>query len=149
VRARRAGVRATCGIAADGALTRRYGRRVAGRRPEELELRTRLARLRVQRRISQTWLAQATGISPRTLQRLEAGHIDNPPLRYLVNCAMALGVGLDEVIEDEWREWKAFEVRFAGAPPPDEWWNDRDLAPDEEWLRSPYANPRRGDESGD
>jgi hypothetical protein len=27
----------------------------------------------------------------------------NPPFRYLVNCAIAPGVELDDVIEDDWR----------------------------------------------
>ncbi|HWN21921.1 MAG TPA: hypothetical protein VNP93_08095 [Gaiellaceae bacterium] len=32
------------------------------------------------------------------------------PLRYLVNCAIALGVDLDEVIEEEWHEWHPFSA---------------------------------------
>jgi hypothetical protein len=29
----------------------------------------------------------------------------NPPLRYLVNLSIVLGCELDDLIEDEWREW--------------------------------------------
>jgi hypothetical protein len=43
-------------------------------------------------------------MSVANLQRLEYG-MRNPPLRYLVNCAIALGVELTDVIEDEWLEW--------------------------------------------
>ena len=29
----------------------------------------------------------------------------NPPLRLLVNCAIALNCQLDDLIEERWREW--------------------------------------------
>ena len=44
---------------------------------------TRLGRIRVSRGISQAHLARVTGISLRTLQRLEQGVLANPPIRYL------------------------------------------------------------------
>lgn len=46
-----------------------------------------------------------TGISVATLRRLERGQMDNPPLRYLQNLAIALEVKLDTLIEPGWREW--------------------------------------------
>lgn len=41
----------------------------------------------------------------RTYQRLESGGLKNPPIRHLVNCALAFGVDLEEVCEPEWLEW--------------------------------------------
>ena len=76
----------------------------ARRKPQSKQA-TRLARLRLERGISQVELAQATGISIATLRRLERGNIPNPPLRYLTNCAIVLGVEVEELIEDAWREW--------------------------------------------
>ncbi len=56
--------------------------------------------------MDQTSLSRATGISQRTLQRLENGEIENPPLRYLVNCAKALGMDdWRELVEPEWERW--------------------------------------------
>ena len=46
------------------------------------------------------------GISLPTYRRLERGQTPNPPLRYLVNCALALGYTtteqLIELFEDDW-----------------------------------------------
>jgi transcriptional regulator with XRE-family HTH domain len=56
--------------------------------------------------VSQADLAEVTGISQRNLSRLENGEMTNPPLRYLVNCALALG--LDDwrvLVEPEWEQW--------------------------------------------
>lgn len=54
-----------------------------------------------------------TGIPLRTYQRLENGKLTNPPIRYLTNCALALGVPLEEVCELAWVEW----TRLEGGPP--------------------------------
>jgi transcriptional regulator with XRE-family HTH domain len=79
---------------------------------------TRLAALRHASGYTQREIAQLTGLSLATVKRLEGGQIANPPLRYLVNCALALHVGLDEVIEPEWTSWTRFSAQ---APePPDE-----------------------------
>lgn len=75
----------------------------AGLRPPPA---TRLKRERLRLQVSQLSLSRATGISERTLQRLENGEIENPPLRYLVNCAKALGIAdWRELIEPEWERW--------------------------------------------
>jgi transcriptional regulator with XRE-family HTH domain len=87
-------------------------------RPEETV--TRIARLRVERKVSQERLAHATGISVSTLARLERGQVDNPPLRYLVNIAIALDVPLDQVVEDAWREWLPI-AGWAEKPPRADW----------------------------
>jgi transcriptional regulator with XRE-family HTH domain len=44
-------------------------------------------------------------MSVATLRRLERREIENPPLRYLQNIAIALDVRLGELIEPEWRQW--------------------------------------------
>lgn len=92
-------------------------RRDPGTKPE-----TRLARARMSRGVTQDELAAAIGISVPTYRRLERGQTDNPPLRYLVNAALALGVELDELIEDEWRTWLVLDSRAAAPPAPDEFW---------------------------
>ena len=41
----------------------------------------------------------------KALQHLESGEVENPPVRYLISCAVALG--LDDwhlLLEDKWRE---------------------------------------------
>lgn len=85
--------------------------------------RTQLAALRQKRGVSQQDMSWATGLSVATYQRLERGEITNPPLRYLVNCAIALEVDLDQVIEAEWRQWHAFSAR-AKDKPTKSWWRD-------------------------
>jgi transcriptional regulator with XRE-family HTH domain len=79
--------------------------------------RTRLGELRRRRIpvIKQEAMAERTGIPLRTYQRLEAGKITNPPIRYLVNCAIVLGVDLEEVCEPEWLRWSELS---AGADEP-------------------------------
>ena len=83
--------------------------------------RTQLAALRQKLGVSQQDMSWATGLSVATYQRLERGEITNPPLRYLVNCAIALEVDLDQVIEAEWRQWRRFSAR-ATDPPKKSWW---------------------------
>ena len=90
--------------------------RIARRRP-----RTKLAARRRQIRLSQRRLSEITGISVRTIQRLELGEVANPPLRYLVNLAMALDIELEAILEDEWLEWMVLDAR-AGEPPPAGHW---------------------------
>lgn len=55
--------------------------------------------------LTQEDMARRVGIPLRTYQRLEAGGLANPPIRYLVNCALALTLELPEVCEPEWLEW--------------------------------------------
>jgi len=83
--------------------------------PDPRRPRTRLAWARKRSGITQRQLSEITGIPRATLQRLERGEFENPKLRYLVNCSIALGVNLDEVIEDEWLEWLLIDAR---APSP-------------------------------
>lgn len=63
------------------------------------------------RGVTQEELARAVGISVPTYRRLERGEVRNPKFGQLVNCAIALVVALDTLIEDEWREWLPFDAR--------------------------------------
>jgi transcriptional regulator with XRE-family HTH domain len=92
------------------------------RRDPGTKAETKLARVRMTRGVTQDELADAVGISVPTYRRMERGRTKNPPLRYLVNCALALGVELDELIEEEWREWMVFDQARAEPPSPDEFW---------------------------
>jgi transcriptional regulator with XRE-family HTH domain len=81
--------------------------------------------------MSQMELAEATGISVATLRRLERGARANPPLRYLSNCAIVLGVDVDELIEDSWRKW----LPIARKKPP--------RNPQSLWQPNRYKTKRR------
>jgi transcriptional regulator with XRE-family HTH domain len=71
--------------------------------------------------VTQEELAAAIGVSPPTLRGLERGEVENPKLRTLVNCAIALGVELADVLEDDWLEW--LPTGGAKRPPkPDRLW---------------------------
>ena len=77
--------------------------------PPRATPKSRLYERRRAAKLSQRELAKRAGISLRTLQRIERLEIDNPPIRYLTNCAIVLGCELEGLIEPAWREWKAFD----------------------------------------
>lgn len=104
---------------------------------EPPDLRTKIARLRVQRRISQADLARTTGLSLATVRRLERGQLTNPPIRFLTNVAIALDVPLEDVIEPEWVQWS--DLGSGSSEPPDPRWIDSSGAG---WTRSPHAARR-------
>jgi len=61
---------------------------------------TSKSRLHERRRavgLSQRELARQAGISLRTFQRIERLEVDNPPIRYLTNCAIALGCDVEDL----------------------------------------------------
>lgn len=60
--------------------------------------------------LTQKSVSERTGIPLRTYRRLENGELTNPPLRYLVNCALVLNVPLEDVCEDEWLRWTPFDT---------------------------------------
>jgi transcriptional regulator with XRE-family HTH domain len=101
---------------------------VPARRDPDAKAETVLARVRMARGVTQEELADAIGISLPTYRRLERKGMENPGLRYLVNAALALGVELDVLIEDEWREWMVFDESRPEPPPPDDLWR-RPFAP--------------------
>jgi transcriptional regulator with XRE-family HTH domain len=84
---------------------------------EQTKPRTALARWRVKRGVTQSEMAAATGLSRTTYIKLEHGRFENPPIRYLANCALALGCEIDDLIETQWREWLAFDEADAPRPP--------------------------------
>ncbi|HEU4973835.1 MAG TPA: helix-turn-helix transcriptional regulator [Baekduia sp.] len=100
----------------------RYVAAMPAREDPGTKAETKLARWRMHRGLTQEELAVAIGISLPTYRRLERASTDNPPLRYLQNAALALGVELDDVIEDSWREWKTFSVDAARPPDPASLW---------------------------
>jgi transcriptional regulator with XRE-family HTH domain len=92
---------------------------------DQSDRRSRLAAWREKRGVTQEELAAATGISTSTIRRLEnppSITVANPPLRYLQNCALALGCKLSDLIEPEWQEWMVFDGRKPKPPASTEFW---------------------------
>jgi DNA-binding XRE family transcriptional regulator len=83
---------------------------------------TRLARWRLRRGVTQTKLAEATGIPIASYRRLERGQRSAPPLWQLTNCAYALGVDLTDLFEDAWLEWRAPGPEHQEPPNPRRLW---------------------------
>ncbi len=76
--------------------------------------------------MTQEELASVVGVSAPTLRGLERGEVANPKLRTLVNCAIALGVELEDVLEDDWLEW--LPTGGAERPPkPDKLWRHQTM----------------------
>lgn len=84
------------------------------RKAQQTRVLSQLAEVRVAKGVAQHELAHMVGISTKSLVRLEKHRLANPPLAWYVNCAIALGVELEDVL-DEWQlRWK----RLPGAPEP-------------------------------
>lgn len=96
---------------------------MGARRENQTWSDTFLAELRVEHHLTQQELAEMTGIPLTTYRRLERGQMTNPPIRYLINIVIALGLGTDhifEICEDEWIEWTWFKDKghkFKEPPP--------------------------------
>jgi transcriptional regulator with XRE-family HTH domain len=75
--------------------------------------------VRVAKGIYRRELARAVGISYSTLRRLEQQELPNAPLWWYRNCAIALGVELDDVIDDRERGWRP--TLKTPEPPGPEW----------------------------
>lgn len=88
------------------------------------DAKTKLAVWRERRGVTQEELARATGLSMSVYWRLDNGRYDNPPLRYLINCALALGCELDDLVEEEWREWHVFDHAASAPPDAKAFWRD-------------------------
>jgi transcriptional regulator with XRE-family HTH domain len=87
-------------------------------RPKSTRKRTKLAAARLNRRLTQEELADLVGLSRATYQRLEHGQMENPPLRYLVNCAIVLGYPLARLVDDGWTKWLPLDENGAVERPP-------------------------------
>jgi transcriptional regulator with XRE-family HTH domain len=74
----------------------------------EHNARSRLALVRRAKGRTQENVSDLSGIPLRTYQRLEAGSVSNPPIRYLVNLAMVLETTLEDICEPDWLEWTEF-----------------------------------------
>jgi hypothetical protein len=48
--------------------------------------------------------------------------LSDPSIRLLANCALALGVEVEELIEDEWREWLVLDQRRPHPPDAASFW---------------------------
>ena len=98
---------------------------MSARRLEQTKPRTRLARWRLRRGLTQRELWEATGLSKASYLRIEHGIERNPRVRHLVNLAIALDCQLDDLIEDDWRHWLVLDRSRAPAPPDhDRFWRD-------------------------
>ena len=75
--------------------------------------------MRVEKGLDRHELAQATGVSYSSLYRLESGLVKSPPLWWYQNCAIALGVKLDDILDYEHSRWHA--TPQAPAPPKASW----------------------------
>jgi len=58
-------------------------------------------------------------MSYASLYRLESGMVKNPPLWWYQNCAIALGVELDDILDYEHEGWRASPQ--APHPPGPNW----------------------------
>jgi len=81
--------------------------------------KTRLREVRDALGFNQDEAALRTGLSLRTYQRLEAGELENPPIRHLTNCALGFGVELEEVCQPEWLAWKPPHSKMSEPLPVD------------------------------
>jgi transcriptional regulator with XRE-family HTH domain len=109
---------------------------------------TKLSRIRVYRRLQQEELARLAGLSRRKLQMLEAGELDDPKLRDLVNLALVLRCELGDIVEDHWLAFSAARER------PEELERDRLELPTRQWPedwgpdRPPYERISRSLQEG-
>jgi transcriptional regulator with XRE-family HTH domain len=85
-------------------------------RRQATKVETKLADARLRGGLTQAEMAELTGISLPHYRRLERGQLRNPPLRFLVNCAIVLHVDLLDVVDDEWLQWMPFDARHPTPP---------------------------------
>lgn len=78
---------------------------------------TRISFWHTARRISQRELARRTGISEKTIERLDQGRSPNPSIRHLLAIAHVLRVPLEELIEEDWRLFQLGGRTFRAEPP--------------------------------
>lgn len=69
--------------------------------------KTKLAKKRLEKEMSQRDMSEATGIPMATYQRLEMAERKTLNYEYMVRCATVLDVGVDDLIEDKYKRWTA------------------------------------------
>src|SRR5437899_11334476 len=74
--------------------------------------------MRIERGVTQEELADAVGVSLSTIQRLEGGRVDDPGIRLLHNCAIALASNPYTLSPTKWYFWTAFSEE---RPQPPNW----------------------------
>jgi transcriptional regulator with XRE-family HTH domain len=78
-----------------------------------------LREVRALRGATQEQVARITGIPLKAYRKLERKQIAHPPLAYLCNCALALGVELEDVTEPGWGlEWVPMGTASPTPPHP-------------------------------
>jgi transcriptional regulator with XRE-family HTH domain len=97
---------------------------VAARKQPQISFDSLLAEVRASKGVNQHELARQTGMSLSSLKRLEHGEVANPPLWWFINCARALNVELEEILDPKLLAWRPGPNAAAGPPPP-EWLTDR------------------------
>jgi transcriptional regulator with XRE-family HTH domain len=78
------------------------GRKPGERKRNPSRQDTKLARVRLKHGVTQQELADAAGMSVRTVQEIERGENKNPRIRSMINLSKALGVPLRAICEDDW-----------------------------------------------
>jgi len=98
-----------------------------------------LAKVRRRRGLTQQEMADAVGVSLRTYRRVERGEVDDPGVRLLHNCAIALGVTLYDIIPAEWYFWSVFSEDARVPPNWEEFFHpERDTADDDLSVTLPF-----------
>ena len=67
--------------------------------------RTWLAFERIAKGYTQEQMAERTGIALGSYRRLERGTHANPPVRWIINCAIVLDLDWQWVWQGQWNEW--------------------------------------------
>jgi transcriptional regulator with XRE-family HTH domain len=88
---------------------------IAPRKEQQTDDRTRLAELRINKGVYQHELALQTGIPIASYRRLERGEVKNPLLWWYVNCAIALNVELEDVLDEQLLAWRT-SAKAPSAP---------------------------------
>ena len=92
---------------------------MAARKDQQTKLTSQLARTRVAKGVTRPELAEAVGISLASLRRLEQERAFNAPFWWYRNCAIALQVDLDEILDERELRWRP--AGRARRPPGPEW----------------------------
>jgi transcriptional regulator with XRE-family HTH domain len=111
---------------------------MAQRKDQQTAIRSKLARLRVERGLYQHELAQAIGISVDSLRRFENGNVSTAPLWWYANAAIALGLDLAELLTEEQLTW---HPQPQTPEPPDESWLAERVERAAAWLAETESWP--------